>query len=516
MAFGATSFRYTELCCCGTSDFHYQSPEFDFPQLIEHYSDEHSPPFHQKRMSFTLDSFRDSKLNIHIVGVAAVEGAAIARFLAKLGAQNVVLHDFCEQKDFAKRFLTFHNGVKNRKELWQTMKSLPYLFQFANQYLAGIEKADLIFLNQAWYKYDFNFPKLGEIVDAGKTMLSSMVDLYLQLFPGKIIGVTGTHGKTTVTRLLGHVLNNCGHKTYVSGNDRHSDQILDQLAEPQAFRKDDFLVLEISNRQLKQRYSRGPDIAVITNIYHNHLDEHSDFDEYRAIKQRIADNQPAGSKLLVGDNDKQLAAWASGRGGMVIDAAFVEKLQSQYQLPITLVGNHNAYNAAFVAQISAWFGITSEQFQKAVTSFPGVEKRTQKIYQDERIVVINDLASTTPQATLSAVLAYHDYPLIVVLGGDDKNIPTESWANLSAALAKAKVFLLPGSINTKLHLTNVTKVQDWQDLMRKVQSLYQSLPTNQKETILLLSPAGEGFYTAFMQGVNLQKEIATTFAPQSV
>lgn len=467
-------------------------------------------------MAFTLDSFRDSKLNIHIVGAAAVEGAAIARFLAKLGAQHVVLHDFCEQKDFAKRFLTFHNGVKNRKELWQTMKKLPYTFQFADQYLTGIEKADLIFVNQAWYKYSFNFPRLAEVVTEGRILISSMVDLYLQLFPGKIIGVTGTHGKTTVTRLLGHVLNNCGYQAYVSGNDRHSDQILDHLADPEAFHRDDFLVLEISNRQLKQRYSKGPDIGVITNIYHNHLDEHPDFDEYRSIKQRIADNQPAKAKLLVGDNDKQLATWAAQRGGMVIDADCVERLQSQYQLPITLVGHHNAYNAAFVAQISLWLGITPEQFQKAVASFPGVEKRTQKIYQDDRIVVINDLAATTPQATVSAVLAYQDYPLIVVLGGDDKNIPLESWKNLSTALARAKVFLLPGSISTKLQLTDVTKVSDWTDLLVKLQYEYQNLPLNQKETILLLSPAGEGFYTAFMQGVNLQKEIEATFAPRSV
>lgn len=467
-------------------------------------------------MSFTLDSFRDSKLNIHIVGAAAVEGAAIARFMAKLGARNVVLHDFCEQKDFAKRFLTFHNGVSNRKELWQTMKKLPYSFQFADQYLAGIEKADLIFLNQAWYKYEFNFPKLGEIVDAGKIMVSSMVDLYLQLFPGKVIGVTGTHGKTTVTRLLGHVLNACGQRTFVSGNDRHSDQMLDQLAEPEAFHKDDCLVLEISNRQLKQRYSKGPDIAVITNIYHNHLDEHPDFDEYRSIKQRIADNQPPGGKLLVGDNDQQLVTWALSRAGDVIDRSYVEKLQSQYELPSTLVGDHNVYNAAFVAQISLWLGITTDQFQKAIASFPGVEKRMQKIYQDARIIVINDLASTTPQATLSAVVAYRDYPLLVVLGGDDKNIPTESWANLSKALTQAKVFLLPGSIADKLVLTNVVLVQDWSDLLAKLQSEYQNLPRNQKETILLLSPAGEGFYTAFMQGVNLQKEILTTFAPRSV
>lgn len=468
-------------------------------------------------MIFTIESLRNTPLNIHIVGAAAVEGAAIARFLAKLGVKNVTLHDFCEQKDFAKRFLTFHNGVKNRKDLWQTMKKLPYTFHFAQEYLQGIEQADLIFLNQAWYKYSFNFPVLGNIVDAGKIAISSMVDLYLQLFPGKVIGVTGTHGKTTVTRLLGHVLNENMIKAYVSGNDRHSDQILDRLADSDSLRTDEWLILEISNRQLKQHYSRGPHIAIITNIYPNHLDEHQDLHEYRSIKERIADNQPSGSHLIVGDNDAELVTWALKRGGKVIDDSYRNSLREEVQFPTTLLGEHNVTNVAFVDYVCSVLGISRKQLQISLGSFKGVEKRMQKIYQNANIIVINDLASTTPQATLAAVKTYQDHPLIVVLGGDDKDIPVSNWQLLKEALNEAKIILLPGTIEQKLALSKPIRVANWSEALQQIQLLVKrSLRDNQKETIILLSPSGEGFYTSFLQGVSLQKEIETIFGPQSV
>lgn len=467
-------------------------------------------------MLFSLDKLRNTQLKIHIVGAAAVEGAAIARFLAKLGATNVVLHDFCEQKDLAKRFLTFHNGVKNKAQLWQQMKNLPYTFHFADQYLSGIEEAELIFINQAWYKYDCNFPKLGQIVAEQKIPLSSMMDLYLQLFPGKIIGVTGTHGKTTVTRLLGHVLANCGLSVYVSGNDRHSDQILDRLAEPESFSEADWLVLEISNRQLKLPYPKGPDIAVITNIYPNHLDEHVDLAEYRATKERIADNQPAGGKLIVGDNDQELVAWAKDRGGLVVDQSVLEGVRSQFQVPLTLRGEHNLYNLALVIQIATELRIAPADLQSALNSFPGVEKRMQKVYQNDQVIVINDLASTTPQATLAAVKAYADYPTIVILGGDDKNIPLANWQSLSEALTNAQVYVLPGSLKDKIALKKATYLQDWPDLLEALSEWKNTKNVNQKETVILLSPAGEGFYTRFLQRVNLKRDLEAIFAPQSV
>lgn len=257
-------------------------------------------------MKLNIAGLKNPKLNIHIVGAAAAEGSAIARFLFQIGAKNVTLHDFCQKEEYQKHFLTFHNGIENRGKLWQVMKKLPYTVNFVDQYLEDIENADLIFLPQAWYKYDFNYPKLGKIVEEKEVATSNMIDLYLQLFPGTTVGITGTHGKTTVMRLLGHILKEARKSVFVSGNDRHSAQVLELLAQAESLNADDILVLEISNRHLKQSLEKSPHIAVITNIHPNHLDEHESIDEYREVKKSIASKQGPNDYLILGPGDEKL------------------------------------------------------------------------------------------------------------------------------------------------------------------------------------------------------------------
>ncbi|MBP7057443.1 hypothetical protein KBB08_03045 [Candidatus Gracilibacteria bacterium] len=461
-------------------------------------------------MIITLDNLKNHFKNIHIIGAAAIEGAAIARFLHELGITNVTLHDFCDQKDFFKRFLTFHNGVENRAELLQVMKSLPYHSHFADHYLEGIGEADLIFLPQAWYKYQFNYPVLADIIAAGQVRTANMMDLYLNLFPGKIIGVTGTHGKTTVTRLLAHCLQAVSPHVYLSGNERHSDQILAKLACPQTIASDAILILEISNRHLKQQYERSPDIAIITNIYPNHLDEHASLAEYRETKQRIAQFQKPGDLLLVGGGDSELEHWAKERHGIIIDSAADQALLEQVIMPSTLPGRHNIRNAALVWAVLRSLDVSQSQFSVALASFPGVEKRLQRVYQNDRVCFINDLASTTPQATLQAVRAFADQPLIVILGGDDKDIPAAEWQELAMSLEGKLVVLLPGTIRKRLPLANLhyTESEDWLSALALVATLVaQQWAETKKATVVILSPSGEAFYTKFLTGVSLQRDL---------
>ncbi|MBP6085591.1 hypothetical protein KA517_05140 [Candidatus Gracilibacteria bacterium] len=461
-------------------------------------------------MIITLDSLKTRFRNIHIVGAAAIEGAAIARFLHELGCETVTLHDFCDQKDFFKRFLTFHNGVENRAELLQVMRSLPYQSRFAEHYLEGIGEADMIFLPQAWYKYQFNYPVLADIVAAGQVRTANMMDLYLNLFPGKIIGVTGTHGKTTVTRLLAHCLQTVFPQVFLSGNERHSDQILTKLAHPETITSDSILILEISNRHLKQHYERSPNIAIITNIYPNHLDEHASLAEYRETKQKIAQHQKRGDLLVVGAGDPELEHWAKEHQGLIVDNAADQALLARTELPVTLPGQHNVRNAALVWAVLQSLGVSEQRFYTALGSFPGVEKRLQRVYQNDRVSFINDLASTTPQATLQAVLAFADHPLIVILGGDDKDIPVAEWQELARSLEGKVVILLPGTVRQRLPLANLhyAESENWLSALALVATLVaQQWSETKKATVVILSPAGEAFYTKFLTGVSLQKDL---------
>lgn len=455
-------------------------------------------------MKLTLESLRNSALHIHIVGAAAVEGSVIARFLHSLGVKNVVLHDFCEKKDFPKRFLAFHNGVEKRMELWQTMRTLPYPIHFQESYLDGIENADLIFLNQAWYRYDCNLPRLATIVDAGGIAISSMTDLALQLFPGTSIGVTGTHGKTTVTRLISHILRAVHKAVFTSGNDRHSEQILDQIADGNVDASA-FLVLEISNRQLKMTLERSPTIAVITNIYPNHLDEHFGMDDYRATKMRIAEHQTAGDVLVVGDNDCALVSWAEQHKGQVIGDGQVSFIKQHFHVSQNLAGDHNVVNVALVYEVMKTLGLDDEEFQAALATFPGVEKRQECILQSDAVRVINDSISTTPTATMMAVKTFQHDPLVLILGGDNKNIPQASWDALVAAVSavgQCLVLVLPGTIREPLQHTNWLQVETLADALVRAQ---QFVEQQKSLTTVLISPSGEAFYTMFLAGQSLDQ-----------
>ncbi|MBI4836288.1 MAG: hypothetical protein HY817_03430 [Candidatus Abawacabacteria bacterium] len=455
-------------------------------------------------MKISLATFHNSSANIHIIGAVAVEGSVIARFLFSLGAKNVTLHDFCEKKEFPKRFRTFHTGVQDSIDLWQKMRSLPYPIHFKDSYLEGIEQAELLFINQAWYRYAFNFPKLGDIVNAGAIPVSSMIDLYLQLFPGKTIGITGTHGKTTVTRLMAHVLKTANKKVYTSGNDRHSEQILEKITQG-TIGAEDILVLEISNRQLKQSLEKSPTIAVITNVYPNHLDEHADFADYRATKMRIAEKQTKQDLLIVGNNDAVLADWAQEKQALVITTEKIDYIKSTFTLPDTLVGEHNLTNVAIVYQIAKSLEINDSVFQNALTLFPGVEKRQESIFKTEQVKVINDSIATTPTATTMAVRTFAKEPLFLIMGGDDKNIPQTSWDELVKtiqALTNIQVAILPGTIRAKLAHLSAQLVPTLEDALAAAQTF---LSQQKSPTTILVSPGGEAFYTKFLAGKSLEK-----------
>lgn len=484
-------------------------------------------------MKLSIEGLKNPKLNIHIIGAAAVEGSAIARFLFQIGSKKVTLHDFCKKEEYQKRFLSFHNGIENRGKLWQLMKKLPYRIYFADQYLQDIESADLIFLPQAWYKYDFNYPRLAKIVEEKKVAVSNLIDLFLQLFPGITVGVTGTHGKTTVTRLIGHVLKIAGKNGYVSGNDRHSEQILELLAQSEKFHSEDILVLEISNRHLKQYYDKSPHIAVITNIYPNHLDEHESIDEYREVKKSIAAKQGPDDYLILGPGDDSLREWGEelqekckikslkfnigkykeAEKRVIFAGKDVHTIETKFRLPMALPGAHNHVNVMIAYEVCKLLGISEIDFQKGLDSFQGVEKRLEKIYEDQKMVVINDLAATTPEATKTAILAFPNKEIILILGGDDKNIPENAWKDFLQTAKSVILIALPGTVRSRLQQlkAHFIPVESFVDALEKAQKCI-----NEKPVVVLISPAGEGFYTKFLQGVNLRKVLNSKLALSKV
>src|SRR3989338_790751 len=215
-------------------------------------------------------SLKDKR--IHIVGVTGSEGSSILDFCLHNGFKNLTVHDFVNYGEHEKNYLMWHKGIetqrlqKNFAAFEHNLKQV--VSQWGKNYLTDIDLADFVFVPQSWRLYKQNKP-LYKIFNRG-TPFYSLTRLYLDYAPACIIAVTGTVGKGSVCYACVQLFENAGKRVFFAGNETWRNQVLSEL---DRMNDKDFLVLEISHRQLQEGFTRAPHIAVFTNLYPNHLDE---------------------------------------------------------------------------------------------------------------------------------------------------------------------------------------------------------------------------------------------------
>jgi hypothetical protein len=184
---------------------------------------------------------------VHVVGAGSVEGAHLLLFFLDRGFTRLVGHDFAEEAEFDRSFKRVHVGWprEEREAMLGRLRTRVDL-RFRDRYLEGVEGARAIGVTQGWYLYDSN-QRLADSPGLRERFFSLM-QLYLALAPGLVVGVTGSQGKSTTTGLLNAILEADGRQVIFAGNDRHSRQALGEVVEAGP---DSILLLEISNRHLK-------------------------------------------------------------------------------------------------------------------------------------------------------------------------------------------------------------------------------------------------------------------------
>ena len=447
--------------------------------------------------------------NIHIVGLSSVEGAAITEFLYKNGCEDITAHDFCDEKDFIKNFARFNVNLTavQRKEKLKILKNKNIKKHFGNSYLKSIEKADLIFVGQAWYKYKFNFPKLKKARDGGVPLMT-IINLYLDLFPGTTIGITGSNGKTTVTSLTYHILKSINkNRTFVAGNIDSEVQVLNQVMKSSA---KDLLVLEISNRQLKLLGGSKSNIALITNITENHLDEHDGIEEYAKNKFKIA----SANKIILNNKDPLTKKFLSKNLKPIWfnDEKILKKfglVKSDLKLP----GKHNLENLYAALHIikalksNEKINHANGKMKMAVQTFKSVEKRLEIIGEKNGVKIVNDLSSTTPTSTIFALEAFPNSTFSIVLGCEHKGGSYEKLIKKLADLQKQKVLkkilLLPGGIAKIIKESNLQTID-----VKSFEKIAAKFNTNAHHEIgdyLIISPSGEKVISVHLKNKTLKK-----------
>ncbi len=387
-------------------------------------------------------------------------------------------------KNGAKLIIT---DKKTKKELLPSIKKLK---KIKSKYVLGkhkfedIDSSDIVYFNPG-VSYKSEWVQYAK--EKGKEIVNDCY-LFFKYAKGDIIAITGTRGKTTTTTWIYEFLRKFfGNKVLLGGNQPEKSlfKILDKTKE------NSISVLEISSFQLEfysnadsRRLSdiKAPKIAIITNIYNDHLNRYSGFEEYAEVKAKIFQNQTENDYLILNlDNDwtnfflslkpKSQVYFVSlkkkpPKGIYVKNEKVFIKDEKEYQIfPIKkfkeIYGEHNFYNLLF-AILAVYLYLKSKnikdpqdkikKLKNFILNLKTPEFRQEIVYKDKNLMIVNDSAATSPDATINAIERFKKYKnLILITGGTDKNLDFKDLAKKIKKEIKPKnLILLNGSATKKL------------------------------------------------------------------
>ncbi len=366
------------------------------------------------------------------------------------------------------------------------------------EYLDGISE-DIIFKSPG-IRYDI--PPLAECASKGAVITSEM-ELFLQLCPCRIVAVTGSDGKTTTTTLISLILkkqrelDGAKGDVWVGGNiGTPLLQYVEQMTE------DDVAVLELSSFQLHTAVF-SPDVAVITNISPNHLNWHTDMDEYIEAKTHVFTSQKPSGKLVLNANCPTSCPLADKAHGEVMyfnredgvclkDGEILCRGEKWLDASdIKIPGRHNIDN--YMTAIAALCDtVTPEAVREVAMSFGGVKHRIEFVRELDGVKYYNSSIDSSPTRTMAALRSF-DQKLIVIMGGYDKNIPYEPM--LDTLFDRVKTVVLTGQTADKLYEL-ITKDGRPIQIYRESTfdgAVFKARQCAEAGDIVLLSPAAASF-----------------------
>ena len=317
---------------------------------------------------------------------------------------------------------------------------------------ALLEHADLLVTSPSVSaRFPTTDPWLREALVAAEARgaeVVSEVGLFLRLTRSRVLGVTGTKGKTTTSSLLAAMLEAGGVPVVLGGN--IGTPLIERVTElgPQ-----DWAVLELSELQLPT-IDRGVDVALYTNIGEDHLDRHGSVEAYRAVKARLAELS-AGGRIVLNADDPGCVELGSRIAGdvrwygfddpqlraSVVDAWVV--VDDERILPVTdvrLPGRHMLANVLGASLAATLVGVDGPAIARAVRGFSGVRHRLEAIRARQGVRWINDSQATIPVAAIAAIDAF-DVPVVLIAGGKDKGLEYAAFADAIARRARAVVLI---------------------------------------------------------------------------
>ncbi|MGB9835535.1 MAG: UDP-N-acetylmuramoyl-L-alanine--D-glutamate ligase [Candidatus Saccharicenans sp.] len=339
-------------------------------------------------------------------------------------------------------------------------------------------QADLIVLSPG-------VPPLPEILSAREKGIKviSEIELTYEFLKGKIIGLTGSNGKSTTTTLVYEMLKNSGARVHLTGNIGKPLISFVRRSKP-----GDFIVTELSSFQLEFTEKFRTDISVFLNISPNHLDWHKTLDNYLQAKKKLFWHQLPTDRVVLNRDDRLLWPWRKekeievygfSRKHRVSRGCYLEDstifLVDRGKKPvlrtsdIRLRGVHNQENVMAAVLAAYLAGAPIPVIRRTVKNFRGLEHRLEEVARIKGVLFVNDSKATTVAATIKAIQSF-DQPIILILGGRDKG---GDFSPLRRALKnRVKKVLLIGEAKEKIKkaiegICPIEEASSFRELVRK-------------------------------------------------
>lgn len=441
-----------------------------------------------------------NKKRVTVIGIG-ISNLPLIKYLVRLGAE-VTARD--------------KRTAEKLGDTYNDLKALGVNLVLGDNYLEGID-AQIIFKTPGM-RYDI--PELNEARKKGSIVTSEM-EVFFDVCPAHIIGITGSDGKTTTTTLIYKMLEKQGYKTWLGGNIGNP-----LLIDTKKMNRQDYVVLELSSFQL-HTMRKSPEIAVITNISPNHLDMHKDYEEYIDAKKNIMKYQTEKNILVANsgnDITRKIGEEAKGEyrcfSSKNVALVYIENdticYGSEKILKISdikIPGMHNVEN--YMAAIAAVHDLVSvEAINEIAKTFGGVEHRIELVREKDGVRYYNSSIDSSPNRTINTLKVFKD-KVIMISGGKDKGIPYDDIGEpiingvKTLILIGATAGVIEDAVNNaykKLNIEPCVKILHAKEYKEAVSLAQQNA---KKGDIVLLSPASTSFdmFSNFEERGNLFKKL---------
>ncbi len=416
--------------------------------------------------------------------------------------------------------------LKQKKDLEKSLKRLKKYSSKIKLVLGKHNKKDfqnndIIVVNQGVPVKNNPYLKIANKVNK---LIENEMSLFFRFNKNPVIGITGSWGKTTTTNWIGHLLRG-KHRNTVAGGNTPDNPVLSFLDK---LKPNIPVVLEIPSCELElsEVNYKAPKIAIITNLYRNHLNRHGNMKNYACAKARIFQNQKDTDYLILNYDNKWTKFFVSlkpqsqvyfvsqnpllkGKNGIFNKnnkIYFQENKKKKLILNASKFskywGEHNLDNLMTAILASKLFGLTFSQIKKQIASLPQIKFRQEMIFQNKKLLVINDSSATSPDAAIAALKRFKQHKntnnLILITGGTDKNLKFNELAKrIKKDILPKNLVILNGSASKKLvkELNKIRYSNNYFVFESLAECFYYSLyqRKQKKRNIILFSPAATSF-----------------------